>query len=184
MLLVRNPGGIQIANFTVQAGTNAIKHCRQAWDDYQEHDITNEAVKIHKIRLQQTPENLATYMANVTDNMNLVMGFHPGNVAPASLTVVPDESNKEKYLTTNINTRHIVAAASNEWWDGIVGEMSFVDIPLVADPVTNDFVTWIESSDAGNVFADGYLVWTVWYQWIKADKNALQAYLNWEALGA
>lgn len=183
-LLIPKKNGYQIAAFSTSTGTNPYKANAWALPDYQAHDPATECIEVKKIELEINPAALAGFLAGVAQNWTLYMGWRSGSFA-AGFSAIPDwgggSDNAHKWLFKSILTKQAVAAAAQAIAQ-FGGILDYSDEPVIANPTTNTFAFWGDSSGAA-VLVDDYAIWRMTYRWIPAKTAELQSYLSWEALG-
>jgi len=183
MLLVRNPGGIQIASFSTNANGYKNIESQQPWDDYTEHDASRECVEIYRIMFDTAAVAGKTVLSAVAGIKRLVYGFRSGTSKVNNPSAVEPIEVFRKALLFPCPAVFQVAGQSSLVCS-LSLDVQFYDAPIVANPVSNVYIATIEQDlAAATSFADEDIQFRVWYKWVKATQANQAAYLNWEALG-
>jgi len=184
MLLSRNDGGIQIAEFS--ANYNDLQNGESVfqWDDYAEHDMAKECVEIYRLMFDMSALAIKNLLTAVSSINRLIYVFRPGQGRLGKPTGEVPTSELYKLLTFPTDSIYSTATAGPKQVN-FSKDVSFADNPLLADPALNVYGAFIES-DAGTwtTFGDDDFQVRIWYKWVKATQQKAQAYLSWEALGA
>lgn len=186
-LLQRKAGGIQVAKTRCSTGTAAAYRFAVYHPDYNEHDMSKEAVMLYKLRVSFDYAALANCLQGLGANgeCRLRVAFRSGSISSGSTSPVNDAVldkwlSKELYFLKQGAT---VSAASLPG-DALAAEFDFWNEPLWVNPAVITVAISIEQDDGGTlVFDDGNFFVEHWYKYAKASQDALSAYLGWEALG-
>jgi len=181
MILIKRAKGIALQHNRIGSGSTAGAYVFQSFEDYQEHDMVKEMVRIHRIIFNFDAECLPSMAATIAKLGKVFAAWRSGNKTPLVTTTALADGIIDKWLIRDAFAVFQVATEESITLPG--GVQAIFDHtanPIPCNPY--GLSLGVCSDQAGN-FNDSSVDVMIEYEWVKSTQEDMSSFLLWEALG-
>jgi len=181
MILIKRAKGIAVQHNRIGSGTTTGAFVFQAFEDYMEHDMVKEMVRIHKITFSFLSAGLPLASATIANIARIYTAWRSGNKVPLVTTTALADGIIDKWLLKDaIALSQVATEESLSFSGGVEAVFDHTANPIPCNPY--GLTLGVCSDGAGN-FSDDNVDVVIEYEWVKTTQEDMGAYLLWEALG-